>query len=110
MTPGLIDLHNHLAYNTLPLWSAPREQPYTSRHQWPSAATYGRDISNPLVGARCVAAGRALRYAEVRVAVGRGDVDPGLAAGDADVPRLDGPQPREEQIPAFGKDSCCSRR
>ena len=47
VTPGLIDFHNHLAYNTLPLWSAPRDLPYTSRHQWPGAATYGRDVSNP---------------------------------------------------------------
>src|SRR5262245_47049737 len=46
ITPGLIDFHNHLAYNFLPLWFAPRETPYTTRHQWPSAATYGRDISN----------------------------------------------------------------
>jgi len=47
ITPGLIDLHNHLAYNFLPLWRAPRDTPYTTRDQWPGAATYGRDVSNP---------------------------------------------------------------
>lgn len=68
--PGLIDLHNHLAYNTLPLWKAPRSTPYTSRHQWPGAATYGRDISNPAQAMGIAAAAPALRYAEVRAVVG----------------------------------------
>ena len=30
--PGLIELHNHLAYNALPLWNVP--QKYTNRDQW----------------------------------------------------------------------------
>jgi cytosine/adenosine deaminase-related metal-dependent hydrolase len=70
ITPGLIDLHNHLAYNTLPLWEAPRDTPYTSRHQWPSAATYGRDVSNPAQALGITAAAATLRYAEVRAAAG----------------------------------------
>ncbi|HWI70736.1 MAG TPA: hypothetical protein VNT55_02190, partial [Baekduia sp.] len=32
--PGLIDLHNHIAYNCLPLWTSPtRTTPWTSRNQ-----------------------------------------------------------------------------
>jgi len=68
--PGLVDLHNHLAYNFLPLWSAPRDTPYTSRHQWPGAATYGRDISNPAQAMGIAAAAATLRYAEVRAVAG----------------------------------------
>lgn len=68
--PGLIDLHNHLAYNFLPLWSAPRATPYTSRHQWPGAATYGSEVSNPAQAMGIVAAAAALRYAEVKAAAG----------------------------------------
>ena len=70
ITPGLIDLHNHLAYNFLPLWAAPRDTPYTSRHQWPGAATYGRDVSNPAQAMGIAAAAAALRYAEVKAAAG----------------------------------------
>ena len=70
ITPGLVDLHNHLAYNFLPLWAAPRDTPYTSRHQWPGAATYGRDISNPAQAIGIAAAAAALRYAEVKAAAG----------------------------------------
>lgn len=70
ITPGLIDLHNHLAYNFQPLWSAPRDEPYTSRHQWPGAATYGRDISNPAQAMGIAAAAAALRYAEIKAAAG----------------------------------------
>jgi cytosine/adenosine deaminase-related metal-dependent hydrolase len=69
--PGLIDLHNHLMYNSLPLWTEPaRTTPWTSHNQWVRAATYSGTISAParLLGA---AAGRALlRYVETRAIVG----------------------------------------
>jgi cytosine/adenosine deaminase-related metal-dependent hydrolase len=26
--PGLIDLHNHIGYNTLPLWAEPKQKPH----------------------------------------------------------------------------------
>lgn len=32
LLPGLIELHNHLSYNFLPIWSVPK--PYTNRNQW----------------------------------------------------------------------------
>jgi cytosine/adenosine deaminase-related metal-dependent hydrolase len=69
--PGLIDLHNHLMYNSLPLWTEPsRPVPWTSHNQWGRAPTYSSRISRParLLGA---AAGRALlRYVETRAIVG----------------------------------------
>lgn len=69
--PGLIDLHNHLMYNSLPLWTEPsRSEPWTSHNQWGRAPTYSAQISQParLLGA---AAGRALlRYVETRAIVG----------------------------------------
>ncbi|MEV6413537.1 amidohydrolase family protein [Kribbella sp. NPDC051718] len=69
--PGLIDLHNHLMYNSLPLWTEPkRKVPWTSHNQWGGAPSYSGTISQParLLGA---AAGRALlRYAETRAIVG----------------------------------------
>lgn len=68
--PGLIDLHNHLAYNTLPLWKAPKDGPYGTRYQWQRAATYGRDISNPAEAYSIAAGAAALRYAEVKAVVG----------------------------------------
>jgi 5-methylthioadenosine/S-adenosylhomocysteine deaminase len=69
--PGLIDLHNHLMYNSLPLWTEPaRDVPWTSHNQWGRAPTYSDQISRParLLGA---AAGRALlRYVETRAIIG----------------------------------------
>jgi 5-methylthioadenosine/S-adenosylhomocysteine deaminase len=39
--PGLIDLHNHIVYNVLSLWSPPgRTEPYSSRYQWPRERSY----------------------------------------------------------------------
>ncbi len=35
--PGLIDLHGHMVYNGLPLWSPTgHTEPYASRYQWPA--------------------------------------------------------------------------
>ena len=69
--PGLIDLHNHLLYNSLPLWTEPsRTSPWTSHNQWVDADSYPTAVSAParLLGA---AAGRALlRYVETRAMVG----------------------------------------
>jgi 5-methylthioadenosine/S-adenosylhomocysteine deaminase len=69
VAPGLIDLHNHLAYNTLPLWVG-RPEAYGTRYQWPRAATYGPDVSNPAQALGIAAPAAALRYAEVKAAVG----------------------------------------
>lgn len=69
ITPGLIDLHNHLAYNTLPLWSG-RDTAYATRYQWPGAPTYQSDVSNPAQALGIAAPAAALRFAEVKAVVG----------------------------------------
>ena len=69
ITPGLIDLHNHLAYNTLPLWIG-RQAAYSTRYQWPGAPTYQSDVSNPAQALGIAAPAAALRYAEVKAVVG----------------------------------------
>lgn len=69
ITPGLIDLHNHLAYNTLPLWSG-RDAAYATRYQWPGAPTYQSDVSNPAQALGIAAPAAALRFAEVKAVVG----------------------------------------
>ena len=102
ITPGLIDLHNHLAYNFLPLWPAPRELPYTSRHQWPSAATYGRDVSNPAQAMGIVAAAAALRFAEVRAAAGGATAIQGSPPLTRAFPGWMVRNVEKEQIAAFG--------
>src|SRR5438552_2757877 len=47
--PGLIELHNHLSYNALPLWIVPKK--YTNRNQWsgPSAPDYHKLLTGPIV-------------------------------------------------------------
>ena len=69
--PGLIDLHNHIAYNCLPLWIAPgRSAPWTARDQWPKDRDYLPSISLP-VNALCKANGKAvLKYVETKAVVG----------------------------------------
>lgn len=44
--PGLIDLHNHLTYNMLPLWNVPRK--FTNRNQWRTEEpSYQTDVALP---------------------------------------------------------------
>lgn len=44
--PGLIDLHNHLTYNMLPMWPVPKR--YTNRNQWRTEEpSYQSDIAKP---------------------------------------------------------------
>ena len=43
--PGLIELHNHLAYNALRLWQVPRA--YTNRDQWAGIPEYRERVSGP---------------------------------------------------------------
>src|SRR5690242_1851504 len=43
--PGLIDLHNHLAYNLLPLWTEPaQKKPFLHHNDWTDAPTYQAKI------------------------------------------------------------------
>ena len=44
--PGLLDLHNHLAYNILPLWIPP--QAFGNRNQWLNLPGYKRFVGAPM--------------------------------------------------------------
>jgi len=43
--PGMIELHNHLAYDALPLFPIPRC--YTKREEWQGTVGYQRYVSGP---------------------------------------------------------------
>lgn len=45
--PGLIELHNHLSYNALPLWS-PVPKRFIDRGQWPNHKDYRPLVSGPM--------------------------------------------------------------
>lgn len=42
--PGLIDIHNHIDYNMMPIWERPVEQPWDNRHEWRNCAEYSDDV------------------------------------------------------------------
>jgi len=46
MFPGLIELHNHLAYNALRLWQVPKK--YSNRDQWSGIPEYRKLVSGPM--------------------------------------------------------------
>jgi 5-methylthioadenosine/S-adenosylhomocysteine deaminase len=74
--PGLIELHNHLSYDALPLWEVPKR--FVHRGQWPDHEDYRRLISGPMtvVGEHRDAEGRAalvpalVRYVECKCLLG----------------------------------------
>lgn len=69
--PGLIDLHGHMVYNGLSLWSPPgRTAPYTSRYQWPNDKSYQGMISDPANALGALAGKALLKYVEVKAVIG----------------------------------------
>ena len=69
--PGLIDLHNHLGYNALPLWAEPKQKiAFRHHNSWTGAPTYQADVGWPaalLVHAEPEAV---LAYVQLRALVG----------------------------------------
>ena len=44
--PGLIELHNHLSYNALTMWSVPKK--FADRGKWQNNADYKHRVSDPM--------------------------------------------------------------
>jgi 5-methylthioadenosine/S-adenosylhomocysteine deaminase len=67
--PGLIELHNHLAYNALQLWDVPRQ--FTNRDQWGGIPDYRRLVSGPmkLIGPDPELMPAVVRYVECKALV-----------------------------------------
>jgi hypothetical protein len=68
---GLIDLHNHIPYNGISLWTPPgRDEPYTARLQWPDDPSYDPLVSDPGKLLGYVAGKAQLKYAETKAFLG----------------------------------------
>src|SRR5439155_7934133 len=66
---GLVDLHNHVAYDFLPLWNSGKR--WQNRYQWAGASAYGAAVKTPynaVKGANHMC--EAVKYGEWRALVG----------------------------------------
>ena len=69
--PGLIDLHNHLGYNTLPLWVEPtQKKPFLHHNDWPTKPSYKVDITWPAWVLAKAEPEALLAYVQARALVG----------------------------------------
>lgn len=77
--PGLIDLHNHISYNALPLWAVP--QKYTNRNTWGNSSEYHRLVTAPMktVGEATELLPALVRYVEAKQLVGGVTTTQGIA-------------------------------
>lgn len=68
--PGLIELHNHLAYNALRLWEVPK--PFKNRDQWSGIPAYRTLISGPMqiIGKTPELVPALIRYVECKSLLG----------------------------------------
>ncbi|MFN7020128.1 MAG: amidohydrolase family protein [Phycisphaerales bacterium] len=87
--PGFIELHNHLPYNALPLWSVPRK--FEHRGQWRDHADYRRLITGPMKTI-VTAGGEALvaavcRYVECKALFGGTTTSQGVTLSSAGTAR-----------------------
>jgi 5-methylthioadenosine/S-adenosylhomocysteine deaminase len=77
--PGLIELHNHVAYNALPLWQVP--QKYTNRNTWGNSAAYHQLVTAPMktIGEATDLLPALVRYVECKALVGGVTTTQGIA-------------------------------
>lgn len=69
--PGLVDLHNHLAYNTLPLWTEPKQHtPFLHHNSWTKADTYSARTTWPAYALITACPQELLAYVEAKAIVG----------------------------------------
>jgi 5-methylthioadenosine/S-adenosylhomocysteine deaminase len=77
--PGLIELHNHLSYNVLPIWNVPKK--FTNRDQWAQGDEYRKLVTGPMKvlahTPHCVPA--VVRYVEAKCLLGGTTTSQGLA-------------------------------
>jgi 5-methylthioadenosine/S-adenosylhomocysteine deaminase len=69
ISPGLVDLHNHVAYDFIPFWDSGRH--WQNRYQWARASAYDDAVKAPYNAMK--KAGRmceAIKYGEMRAIVG----------------------------------------
>lgn len=80
--PGLIELHNHLAYDVLPLWNVP--QRFDNRDRWSGGAmqeVYRKNISGPMtvLGRTPGLIEAVVRYVEAKCLLGGVTTSQGIA-------------------------------
>ncbi len=69
--PGFVDLHSHIAYNPLPLWSDPTQKTaYPHHDSWPGEESYRPEIGWPAWTLLKRAPESVLAYVQVRALVG----------------------------------------
>ena len=75
--PGLIDLHNHFAYNIRPLWPLPKR--YDNRSQW-GTPRYSAEVSKPVraVAGSYRTARYLVRYVEAKALIGGATTGQGI--------------------------------
>jgi 5-methylthioadenosine/S-adenosylhomocysteine deaminase len=66
--PGLIDLHNHIAYNFLGLWKIDKK--FKDRYQWSRTAKYKREITLPTRLLTSTNPVELVKYSEVKALLG----------------------------------------
>jgi len=68
--PGLIELHNHLAYNAIPLWNLGRQ--FTNNAQWRGIHEYRRNVTAPaqVLGNTAGLVEAVIRFVECRALLG----------------------------------------
>ena len=81
--PGLIELHNHLCYNAMPLWDVPKK--YANNGQWKNHEDYRRLITKPsqVLGRTAGVVEALVRYVECRCLLGGVTTSQGITLSSA---------------------------
>ncbi len=67
--PGLMDMHNHIKYNVLPMWRGGQAQ-YKNRFEWRGYNRYKQEVTGMMHGFNANGVCAAARWGELRALVG----------------------------------------
>ena len=81
--PGMIELHNHLCYNAMPLWDVPKR--YTNNGQWKTHEDYRRLITKPsqVLGRTPGVVEALVRFVECKCLLGGATTSQGITLASA---------------------------
>jgi 5-methylthioadenosine/S-adenosylhomocysteine deaminase len=81
--PGLIELHNHLSYNAMPLWDVPLK--YTNSGQWKNHSDYRKLITKPsqVLGRSAGIVEAVVRFVECKCLLGGTTTTQGVTLANA---------------------------
>lgn len=108
--PGLIDLHNHFAYNFFPLWVVPEE--FKNRGKWQQNDEYIKTVRTPAdkLSEIATSAKAIMRYVEAKAVIGGTTTGQGIGTRVTGIKKIYEGMMRNVEIPGDNRLKRCGNK